>query len=44
MQFYDVSRASLVVQAVHVLGDDAVRPAHALQLGQGVVGPVGLHC
>lgn len=44
MQFYDVCGAGLMVQAVHILGDDAVSPAHALHLRESMVGSVGLHC
>ena len=31
------------MQAVHVLCDDALRPAHALHLSQSIVCSVGLH-
>ncbi len=44
MQLYDVSGGALVVQAVHVLCNDVLSPAHALHLSQSIVRPVGLHC
>ena len=44
MQLYDVSGGGLVMQAVHVLCDDVLRPAHALHLSQSKVRSVGLHC
>ena len=43
MQLYDVPGPCLVMQAVHVLGNDAVCPPHALHLCQGIVCSVGLH-
>ena len=44
MQLNDISRASLVMQAVHILRDDVLGPPHALHLSQSIVCPVGLHC
>ena len=43
MELYDVSGAGFVVQAVHILGDDVLSPAHALQLSQGIMSPVRSH-
>jgi len=32
----------LLVKVIYILGNDAVQPAHLVQLGDGVVGEVGL--
>lgn len=44
VQLNDISGASLVMQAVHILRDDVLGPPHTLHLSQSIVGPVGLHC
>ena len=44
MQLYDIPGPCFVMQAVHILGDDAASPAHALHLCQSIVRSVGLHC
>lgn len=43
MKLYNFLGPCFVMQTVHVLGDDALCPAHALHLCQGMVRPVGLH-
>lgn len=43
MQLYDVPGPCFVMQAVHILSDDALSPAHALHLSQGMVSSVGLY-
>lgn len=43
MQLYDVPGPCFVMQAVHILSDDALSPAHALHFSQGMVSSVGLY-